>query len=48
MLVSHGEGPAPKNALGLVRELRVRDWLGADGHLTLAGRKALERWLAVS
>jgi hypothetical protein len=30
MLVSHGDGPAPKNALGLVRELRVRDWIGAD------------------
>ena len=46
MLVSHGEGPAPKNALGLVRELRVRDWIGADGAVTLAGRRALERWLA--
>jgi len=45
MLVSHGEGPAPKNALGLVRELRVRDWLDADGRLTLAGRRALGRWL---
>jgi hypothetical protein len=45
MLVSHGDGPAPANALGLVRELRVRDWLGADGELTLAGRRALERWL---
>ena len=46
MLVSHGEGPAPGNALGLVRELRVRDWIDADGTVTLAGRHALSRWLA--
>ena len=46
MLVPHGDGPAPKNALGLVRELRVRDWIDADGTVTLAGRRALERWLA--
>jgi hypothetical protein len=46
MLVSHGEGPGPKNALGLVRELRVRDWIDADGTVTLAGRRALDRWLA--
>jgi hypothetical protein len=45
MLVAHGEGPAPKDALGLVRELRVRDWLDAEGKLTLAGRRALARWL---
>jgi|1186.fasta_scaffold249159_2 hypothetical protein len=45
MLVSHGDGPAPKDALGLVRELRVRDWLGADGRITLAGKRALSRWL---
>ena len=46
MLVSHGEGPAPRNALGLVRELRVRDWIDADGTVTLAGQRALSRWLA--
>jgi hypothetical protein len=46
MLVAHGEGPMPKNALGLVRELRVRDWIDADGAVTVAGRRALERWLA--
>ena len=46
MLVSRGDGPAPKNALGLVRELRVRDWIDTDGTVTLAGRRALERWLA--
>lgn len=44
-LVARGEGPAPQDALGLVRELRVRDWLDADGHLTLTGRAALARWL---
>ena len=44
-LTSRGDGPAPQDALGLVRELRVRDWLDADGHLTLAGRAALARWL---
>jgi hypothetical protein len=47
-LAVHGEGPGPSDALGLVRELRVRDWMTADGEITLAGRKALERWLAVA
>jgi hypothetical protein len=41
----HGEGPGPRDALGLVRELRVRDWLSSDGEITLAGRHALKRWL---
>jgi hypothetical protein len=45
LLVAHGDGPAPKDALGLVRELRVRDWLDGEGALTLAGRRALARWL---
>jgi hypothetical protein len=45
MLVAHGDGPAPRDALGLVRELSVRDWIDADGELTLAGRHALARWL---
>jgi hypothetical protein len=44
----HGEGPAPSDALGLVRELRVRDWMSADGEITLAGRYALRRWLEAS
>jgi hypothetical protein len=44
-LVVSGGGPGPSDALGLVRELRVRDWLSADGHLTLTGRSALARWL---
>jgi hypothetical protein len=44
-LAATGEGPGPRDALGLVRELRVRDWLSADGEITLAGRNALARWL---
>jgi hypothetical protein len=47
-LASHGEGPGPRDALGLVRELRVRDWLSGDGEITLAGRSALKRWLDAS
>lgn len=44
-LGAKGEGPGPSNALGIVRELRVRDWIAADGKLTLTGRRALSRWL---
>jgi hypothetical protein len=44
-LVSHGEGPGPSDALGLVRELRARDWITAEGEVTLVGRHALSRWL---
>jgi hypothetical protein len=44
-LESRGDGPAPGAALGLVRELRARDWIAADGEVTLAGRHALTRWL---
>jgi hypothetical protein len=44
-LAVHGEGPGPNDALGLVREMRVRDWMTADGEITLAGRHALTRWL---
>jgi hypothetical protein len=44
-LTSGGEGSGPSDALGLVRELRVRDWITAEGKLTLAGRRALSRWL---
>jgi hypothetical protein len=46
--VVFGEGPAPRDALGLVRELRVRDWMSVDGEITLAGRHALSRWLEAS
>jgi hypothetical protein len=44
-LTVRGDGPGPSDALGLVRELRVRDWIAADGEITLAGRHALSRWL---
>jgi hypothetical protein len=44
-LSSHGEGPGPNDALGLVRELHARDWITADGEVTLVGRHALSRWL---
>lgn len=44
-LAARGEGPGPRDALGIVRELRVRDWIAADGRLTMTGRHALGRWL---
>jgi hypothetical protein len=44
-LAAKGEGPGPSDALGIVRELRVRDWIAPDGQLTLTGRRALGRWL---
>ncbi|MGA2924803.1 MAG: hypothetical protein ABSG43_02225 [Solirubrobacteraceae bacterium] len=44
-LAPHGEGPRPRDALGLVRELHVRDWITGEGAVTLAGRRALSRWL---
>jgi len=44
-LSSRGDGPGPSDALGLVRELRVRDWIDADGEVTLTGHAALQRWL---
>ena len=39
------DGPGPSEPLALLRELRVSDWVTADGELTLTGRKALARWL---
>ena len=47
-LAARGDGPGPSDALGIVRELRVRDWLGANGEITLVGRRALSRWLEAS
>jgi hypothetical protein len=41
----HGDGPGPRDPIGLVGELRARDWIGADGQVTLVGRHALGRWL---
>ena len=45
-LMGHSDGPGPNDALGLVRELRARDWIDVDGKVTLVGRHALSRWLA--
>jgi len=47
-LAARGDGPGPSDALGIVRELRVRDWLGAGGEITLVGHRALSRWLEAS
>jgi hypothetical protein len=44
-LAARGEGPGPSDALGLVRELHARDWITADGEVTLVGRHAISRWL---
>jgi hypothetical protein len=44
LLASTGEGPAPVDAAERVSELRVRDWIRADGELTPVGRRALDRW----
>ena len=43
-----GGGPGPRDALGLVRELRERDWIDADGAVTVVGQHALGRWLAAA
>jgi hypothetical protein len=37
-------GTPPSAAPDLVSELRARDWITADGTLTLVGRHALARW----
>jgi hypothetical protein len=47
-LAARGEGPAPSDALGLVRELHVRDWITNDGEVTLVGHHALSRWLVAA
>jgi hypothetical protein len=47
-LTAKGDGPGPTDALGIVRELTVRDWISVDGKITLAGRNALSRWLGTA
>jgi hypothetical protein len=47
-LVPVGDGPAPMQPVGLVGELRARDWVAPSGAVTLVGRDALARWLASS
>jgi hypothetical protein len=44
-LAARGEGPGPSDSLGIVRELRARDWIDGDGEVTLVGHYALSRWL---
>jgi hypothetical protein len=44
-LSADGEAAGSRDAPGLVDELRARDWITADGEITLAGRHALKRWL---
>jgi hypothetical protein len=44
-LVGDADSAPPGDVLGLVHELHGRDWITADGRLTLAGRRALGRWL---
>jgi hypothetical protein len=48
VLSGTGEGPPPDSPPGVVRELRVRDWITGGGEVTLVGRDALSRWLAVA
>jgi hypothetical protein len=43
-LVGTREGRPPSDAVDLVSELRARDWITAEGALTLIGRHALGRW----
>jgi hypothetical protein len=47
-LAGHGDGPGPRDALGLVRELYARDWIDSGGKITAVGRHALRRWLAAA
>ena len=43
-LISDGEETHPAGRVGLVSELRGRDWITADGEVTFLGRAALRRW----
>lgn len=45
-LVPVAGGPGPSEPIGLVGELRARDWIAPSGEVTLVGRDALNRWLA--
>ena len=46
--VVDGDGPGPSDAAGLVRDLRIRDWVRADGTISLTGSDALRRWLILT
>jgi hypothetical protein len=45
-LVPVDDGPGPSQPIGLVGELRARDWIASHGEVTLVGHNALKRWLA--
>ena len=44
VLVAEGDQASPTDPGGLVGELRARDWIAANGEVTLLGREALKRW----
>jgi hypothetical protein len=44
VLVAVGDEASPTDPGGLVGELRARDWIAANGEVTLIGREALKRW----
>ena len=44
VLVAGGEEASPTDSGGLVGELRARDWIAANGEVTVLGREALKRW----
>ncbi len=43
-LIAGGDEASPTDPGGLVGELRARDWIAANGEVTLVGREALKRW----
>ena len=48
ILIAAGDEASPTDAGGLVGELRARDWIAANGDVTLVGHEALKRWSAGS
>ena len=44
VLLAGGQEASPTDPGGLVGELRARDWIAANGEVTLVGREALKRW----
>jgi len=48
VLVAGRDEASPTDPGGLVEELRARDWIAANGEVTLLGREALRRWSEAS
>ena len=44
VLIAGGDEASPTDPGGLVGELRARDWIAANGQVTVVGREALKRW----